>query len=153
MTSVASLASSAVESIDAPEGTETRRRSDTVERKRILVVDDDRDIRGLLDSVLTDHGYAVTVASHGVEALRLLHAEYVLGNGRVPHLILLDVMMPVMDGLEFYTRLRTHHALRQIPVVVITAQPNEYRIPWVVSLAKPMSVPELIATVQRHASP
>ena len=83
---------------------------------RILVVDDDDDLRESMVDALVDTGHTVSSANNGAEALRLL------GGGDVlPDLILLDLMMPVMDGVEFRARQRSDDRLRSIPVVVLSA--------------------------------
>jgi CheY-like chemotaxis protein len=81
----------------------------------VLVVDDDRDIRGTLGHVLVEEGYAAAEAANGVEALRLLRA------GLRPCVIFLDLSMPGMDGWDFRANQLTDPDLSTIPVVVITA--------------------------------
>ena len=81
----------------------------------VLVVDDDADVRELLRRMLESDGYAVVEAENGRAALGALRA------GR-PAVILLDLMMPEMDGFEFVAELRRDEAWRTIPVVVITAK-------------------------------
>lgn len=80
---------------------------------RILVVDDDRMVRTAVGRVLEEEGYAVSYAVDGNDALLKL-------QGDRPDAILLDVMMPGMNGREFLKTLREHHD-RDIPVVVMTA--------------------------------
>lgn len=119
-------------------------------RKRILVIDDDWDVRDSLAMVLEDVGYYVQTAANGVLAMNLITTEFTLSNGeRVPDLILLDVMMPVMDGLQFYKWLRDRAHLSNIPIVIITAGSTS-GIPWVVSLAKPFDLQALLDTVARE---
>src|SRR5215213_7431302 len=85
------------------------------EQSTILVVDDDHAIRDSLTELLEDEGYVVARAENGQEAL-----EFLRSNG-APCLILLDLMMPVMDGYEFMDRTQGDPQLADIPVVVITA--------------------------------
>ena len=85
------------------------------ENARILVVDDDVDLRRSLAEVLTEAGYAVSCARNGEEALRQLQTD------RVPSAILLDLAMPVMDGWTFRERMRGDPRLADIPTVVISA--------------------------------
>jgi CheY-like chemotaxis protein len=80
-----------------------------------LVVDDDPDIRDALVELLEDEGYRAVSASNGQEAL------VYLGSREAPCVILLDLMMPVMDGWEFRRRQQNDPRWSQIPVVVITA--------------------------------
>jgi CheY-like chemotaxis protein/two-component sensor histidine kinase len=81
----------------------------------VLVVDDDPEVRQLLRRMLESEGYAVGEAENGRVALERL-------RGESPSLILLDLMMPEMDGFEFVAELRRHEGWRAIPVVVITAR-------------------------------
>lgn len=81
----------------------------------ILVVEDDLDIRDALREILEDEGYEARSAANGAEALELLN--------RVPKpgLVLLDLMMPVMDGYQFLEIFRANPKFADIPVVVVTA--------------------------------
>jgi GAF domain-containing protein/CheY-like chemotaxis protein len=81
----------------------------------VLVVDDDAEVRQLLRRMLESEGFAVVEAENGRVALERL-------RGESPSLILLDLMMPEMDGFEFVSELRRHESWRAIPVVVITAR-------------------------------
>jgi CheY-like chemotaxis protein len=83
--------------------------------ERILVVDDDRDIRDAMCDWLVDEGYASAAVANGQEAL-----SYLRTHDR-PCLILLDLMMPVMDGWEFRRLQLADPQLASIPVVAITA--------------------------------
>ena len=111
----------------------------------ILIVDDDRDIRETLCELLEDRGFAVVTAATGADALRLLRA----GEVR-PSLILLDLMMPVVDGYGFLAAQRADPLLAGLPVAVITAGHgvDQERIgPGVLVLRKPMHLRELLAIV------
>jgi CheY-like chemotaxis protein len=81
----------------------------------VLVVDDDDDIRESLEVLLRLHGYHVATAADGAEALARLKAE-----STRPCVILLDLMMPGMNGFELRTELTADQDLAEIPVVVIT---------------------------------
>ena len=83
--------------------------------RHILVVDDEPDIRNLVQEILEDEGYTVTTADCGEAARKA-------GRTRRPDLILLDLMMPVMHGFEFMERLRADQATCAVPVVVLTAK-------------------------------
>jgi CheY-like chemotaxis protein len=85
-------------------------------QKTILLVDDDCDVTEALSTVLADEGYDVATASNGLEAL-----AYLKSHGPVPCVILLDVMMPVMDGYEFRIEQQLDPTISRIPVVVVTA--------------------------------
>ena len=80
----------------------------------ILVVDDDADIREALCSILEDENYRVASAADGREALDVAAEER-------PSLILLDIMMPVMSGTEFRAAQLADDALRDVPVVILSA--------------------------------
>jgi DNA-binding response OmpR family regulator len=83
--------------------------------RRILVVDDDADIRRLLKELLDRRGFAVTEARDGQEALRAFYDER-------PDLVVLDVQMPVLDGWKTLERIRE---LSDVPVVMLTARSSE----------------------------
>jgi CheY-like chemotaxis protein len=109
-----------VEMLDDPQGTILRERGHMVrsglgETKTILVVDDERDVREALELSLSLEGYQVVTARHGREALDLLE------RGLRPSLVLLDLMMPVMNGRDFLAALRGQPEFDQLPVVVVTA--------------------------------
>ena len=87
--------------------------------RRILVVEDDRDIRESLQDLLEVEGYAVTTAENGRDALEQLQRM------DAPSVILLDLMMPVMSGDEFLRELRKDGALASIPVLVVSAWTDE----------------------------
>jgi len=117
---------------------------------RVLVVDDDTEIRDSLMEVLRDHGYEVLGASNGRDALDKLQ-----GAGEsLPCMIFLDLMMPVMDGAAFREEQLRQPELAAIPVVVISAyrdladkvkamQLSEH-------LGKPLRLDDLIAAARRH---
>lgn len=81
----------------------------------ILLVEDDVDVREALVEALSDRGYAVDTAGDGLVALQALR------GGKRPGLILLDLMMPRMDGVEFRTAQRADPKLADLPVVLLSA--------------------------------
>jgi CheY-like chemotaxis protein len=85
-------------------------------KKTIMVVDDDDEVREAVSELLENHGYAVIPASNGREALDELQIRHMK-----PAMILLDVMMPVMDGRSFCAEQQSDPEIRDIPVVVFTA--------------------------------
>jgi CheY-like chemotaxis protein len=85
-----------------------------------MVVEDDQDVRTSLVQALEDEGYAVSAAENGQEALTLLRAATEI----LPRLILLDLMMPVLDGQGFLAEQSRDARLAQIPVLVLTASGN-----------------------------
>jgi DNA-binding response OmpR family regulator len=114
------------------------------DRARVLVVDDDDDIRGLLRDLLTRAGYDVAEVPDGRAALRLLLEE-------PPELVILDVTMPGIDGYATLERIRD---LSDVPVLMLTARTQELeRVRgWTTGandyLAKPFGRQELLASVQ-----
>jgi len=82
----------------------------------VLVVDDDHDLREAVSTVLEERGFHILGACNGREALDLLR-----GDGERPSAILLDLMMPVMDGLQFREEQLSDPELSPIPVIVMTA--------------------------------
>jgi CheY-like chemotaxis protein len=83
-------------------------------RYRLLVVDDDREIRETLRAVLEDEGFTVAVAANGAEAIAKLEE-------RPPRLVLLDLMMPVVDGWEVLAHVRADPALADVRVCVCSS--------------------------------
>jgi DNA-binding response OmpR family regulator len=85
--------------------------------KRILIVDDEFGIADIVAEILTEHGYAASIAINGKLALASM-AEH------RPDLVLLDVMMPVLDGVGTLLAMRADDNLRDVPVVMMTALPE-----------------------------
>ena len=88
-------------------------------KEKVLVVDDEFEIRDLLSRFLTEEGYEVIVASNGEEALELAETEN-------PEVILLDIKMPGIDGIEICKRLKAKEKTRFIPVIMATALWDTY---------------------------
>jgi two-component system alkaline phosphatase synthesis response regulator PhoP len=86
-----------------------------VDRKRILVVDDEIYIVHILEFTLTMEGYEVLTAADGEEALRRLEQDR-------PDLVVLDIMMPKVDGYEVLRRIRADEEFRQLPVILLSAK-------------------------------
>ena len=114
---------------------------------RVMVDDDDPDILATVDQILATEGYEVLRARNGAEALAVLEVRY-------PDVIILDLMMPVMDGWEFHRRL-TEHPAAAIPVIVVSADRDLSRKAASIAangyIAKPFDVDYLIDTVNRFA--
>jgi CheY-like chemotaxis protein len=87
------------------------------DRHVILVVDDDHDLRESLRDVLEEEGFATIGACNGKEAIDILRG----GGHPLPRVILLDIMMPVMTGLDVVERIRREVAFAKTPVVFMTA--------------------------------
>jgi len=116
---------------------------------KVLVVDDEEDVRTFLLTVLADAGAALCEAASGEEAIRVAVAES-------PDLITLDLSMPGMGGVQAYVALRDHPGTGHIPVCVVTGHP-EFRAviyerpvrPPEGYLDKPVEPEQLVATVRR----
>jgi CheY-like chemotaxis protein len=109
----------------------------------VLIVEDDPDIREFMGLLLRFHGYETSVASNGAEALDRLAEQR-------PCVILLDVMMPVMDGWEFRARQLADPSLADIPVVCLTAMYDPGDVVArlrVQCLQKPIDFPVLLDAV------
>ena len=113
----------------------------------ILVADDEEDVRELVTYRLTRSGYNVIGARDGLEALEL-------ATERAPDLMVLDVMMPKLDGYELTRRVRAEEALRSIPVILLTARSQEsdvdrgFEVGADDYLRKPFNPDELVARVR-----
>jgi DNA-binding response OmpR family regulator len=113
----------------------------------ILVADDEEDLRELVAYRLTRSGYEVIAAADGQEALQL-------ARERPPDLMVLDVMMPRLDGYELTRRVRAEESLRSVPVILLTARSQEsdvsrgFEVGADDYLKKPFSPDELVARVR-----
>jgi CheY-like chemotaxis protein len=114
--------------------------------RRVLVVDDDEEIRGLLELVLEAEGYEVLIAPNGARALEL-------ADRHRPDLILLDMRMPVMDGWAF-ARTYREHPQPHAPIVVMTAAPDAGQRAAEVQadgfVGKPFDLPELVSMINSN---
>ena len=128
-------------------------RSPQTKRPRVLVVDDDPVIRSTVAELLIDEGYEVEQAGDGAEALQLM-------RGSMPNAIVLDLMMPVLDGWAFVERCRALPDSADVPIVVMSATHGLHETAERLHamgvravVAKPFDVDALIAIVQRYAPP
>jgi two-component system, chemotaxis family, chemotaxis protein CheY len=114
----------------------------------VLVVEDDKDNREMLGEMLALSGYRPVLAADGLEAMRLLGLER-------PCVILLDLMMPRMDGCAFRKAQLEVEALRAIPVVVVSADANAERkardIKAAACLAKPLDPDDVLELVRQYS--
>ena len=116
--------------------------------KKILAVDDEKHIVRLVQVNLERAGYEVVIANDGKEALEKVQAEN-------PDLVVLDVMMPYMDGFEVLQNLRRNPATRDIPVIMLTAKAQDADVfkGWQSGvdcyLTKPFNPMELLSFVKR----
>lgn len=111
----------------------------------VLVVDDELDIREAVAEALTDEGFVVFAARDGAEALRELRLH-------PPSIVLLDLMMPGMNGWEFCRARERDPALSAIPVIVISALGRVSGLHAAAFLQKPFDLDALVAAVRQHAS-
>jgi CheY-like chemotaxis protein len=111
---------------------------------RILIIEDDADIRAALSEALVGEGYSVSEARDGIEGLQSALAEE-------PDLILLDLMMPRMDGWAFRAAQQANPRIAGIPVVIVSAaQPQDlHDIDAAAHLHKPFELGALLEAVER----
>jgi CheY-like chemotaxis protein len=110
----------------------------------VLVVEDDLDIRSALHGFLSDEGYRVFTAENGKAGLQVMEKEK-------PGLVLLDLMMPVMNGWEFLEEKSHNPTTAKTPVLVISAVPGNPSIPGALGfLKKPIDLDRLIDFVELY---
>lgn len=110
----------------------------------ILVVDDDEPTRNSLREILEDEGYRVETASNGQEAIDKLERD------EPPDLILLDLMMPVMDGWEFLAHQKSRSPSRPVPIVLLSGMAFIRDAPGVADfLSKPIRPDKLLSCIKR----
>lgn len=117
-------------------------------RPKILIVEDNSDVRRLYAIGLNQRGFEVKLAANGAEAMERIASEK-------PDVILLDWLLPLMDGGEVLTRLSGDTVTAAIPIIVISGQPAPERIDpriqcW---LTKPVSVDDLVARINSAPHP
>jgi CheY-like chemotaxis protein len=108
----------------------------------VLVVEDDPGIRESVCQILEDEGFPTIAACNGKEALATLRTLEPL-----PRLILLDLMMPIMNGWEFYELISRDKSVSSIPVVVMSAQEPDLYLGSLRLLRKPLALDQLLSTV------
>ena len=117
-----------------------------VDRKRVLVIDDDLPLRGMLAAALRQHGFQVLLAGDGAEGQRALTIHN-------PDLILLDLAMPDVNGWDFLQRLQETGHLGKVPIIVVSAhvrvEPQALLQMGVSAiLPKPFNLPDLLAVIE-----
>jgi CheY-like chemotaxis protein len=127
------------------------KRMDTPTHCPVLVVEDDEGLREMMAQLLTLEGFQTATVANGQEALAYLHAS------SRPEVILLDLMMPVMDGWEFRRHQQADPALAGVPVIVLSAldQARATNVEAVAFLKKPLDFDRLLDLVRQycHDSP
>jgi DNA-binding response OmpR family regulator len=110
---------------------------------RVLIVDDERDIRDSLEEFFRDEGFEVSTAADGAEAMTKL------GQSPLPCAVLLDLIMPVLSGVEVYGRMQADARLKNVPVIISTSDPS--RAPsGVLIMKKPIDLNRLLQTIRQH---
>lgn len=112
--------------------------------KTVFVVDDEFDLTATLRAILEGEGYRAETCANGKEALRRLEAG-------PPDLVIMDVMMPLLSGLEVLRAMRLLPGLASVPVVLMSCAPPAVRqedYGWQALLRKPFTLPALLATVE-----
>lgn len=115
----------------------------------ILLVEDDDFIRQEVSEALQDEGYSVSTAAHGKEALALL------AEGEKPSVVLLDLMMPVMNGWEFLKAFKKDESYAGIPVVILSAFADRATIiggDAISVLRKPINLDALFSVLSEHCT-
>ncbi|WP_242341007.1 MULTISPECIES: response regulator [Anaeromyxobacter] len=118
--------------------------------RSILLVEDDDGIRDSVAECLVSEGYAVAPVENGKEALRWLR------DAAPPDLIVVDLVMPVMNGAQLIDALREDATLRDIPIVLMTAAASTPAMPLPRVngyLSKPFELGVLLDTIERHSAP
>lgn len=110
---------------------------------RILVADDEQPIADILTTILTDEGYDVVCVYDGAAALAAIERE-------PPALLISDIMMPRLSGIELARRVRAQEAGTHLPIILISAAPPPtVALPHTVVLTKPFDIEEVVALVAR----
>lgn len=111
-------------------------------RARVLIVEDDADLRRMFRQALSFAGFEVDEAADGLEALRALERD-------LPDAVVLDLGLPLLSGSVVRQEIAAHAHTRQIPVIVVTGQPGAHdRLDAACILRKPVSTYRLIETVR-----
>jgi DNA-binding response OmpR family regulator len=116
-------------------------------KPRVLCIDDDRVTLTILQDTLASHGFAVATALDGPQGLAAARRDR-------PHLILIDIMMPGLDGFEVCRRLRADPAFRETPLIILTAMDDPklnvkgFQAGATLALRKPFQPQKLVSTIQ-----
>ena len=115
----------------------------------VLVVEDDADAREMYEVLLAASGFRVVCAGNGLDGINRARASH-------PDLIVMDVSLPAVDGLEASRRLKNDEATRDIPIVALTGNPidePERRLMFAATLLKPCLPDVLVAEIRRRVGP
>jgi CheY-like chemotaxis protein len=119
-------------------------------QKKVLLVEDDLEIRDVLQDLLEAEGYDVIPASHGRQALDYLEGA---PAGGLPDLVVLDLMIPFVDGTQVLATMKGDPKLSPIPVVVLSAVVRELPVGAVAFLPKPVPLQKLFDTIRDFVRP
>jgi CheY-like chemotaxis protein len=118
--------------------------------KQALIIDDSIDMQELLTLLLGSQGYETDCSSNGEEAIEILNS-----GRRLPSVILLDLRMPVMDGISFLDFQKQSHRLKDIPIIMMTAEDDieslKKKTSTVEILTKPLSMASVLSAVERSS--
>lgn len=133
-----------------PHGSKPAKRVADVDKKRVLVIDDDLPLRGMLAAALRQHGYQVFLAGDGGEG----HRAFLLHN---PDVVLLDLAMPDVNGWDFLQRVQESGRRGRVPIIVVSAhlriEPQAVLQMGVKAIVpKPFHLPDLLELIE-HLSP
>ncbi|MEK6374179.1 MAG: response regulator [Acidobacteriota bacterium] len=133
-----------------PQPAARSKRTAEVTKKRVLVIDDDLPLRGMLAAALRKHGFQVLLAGDGAEGQRALTIHH-------PDVVLLDLAMPNVNGWDFLQRLRETGHLGRTPIIVVSAHLRHdpqavLQMGVSAILPKPFNLPDLINLIE-HLSP
>ena len=127
-----------------------RPRQEVTRRTGVMIVDDDAGVREALRGVVEDEGCEAICARDGFEALSIL------GSGPIPSLMLLDIMMPGLDGISLATRLRAATPFSSLPLVMLSASENvaahARTVGAVAHFRKPFQLDDLLAVIRSYSS-
>ena len=116
-------------------------------QKTVLLAEDDLEIRDILQDLLEAEGYDVVPASHGRQALEFLQGARG-NNDKLPDLVVLDLMMPLVDGHQVLDTMKSDPVLAPIPVVVLSAVARERPIGAAAFLRKPIPLQKFFDTIK-----
>ncbi len=114
-------------------------------QKTVLLAEDDLEIRDILQDLLEAEGYDVIPASHGRQALEFLRSAR---GSKLPDLVVLDIMMPLVDGHQVLDEMKKDPVLAEIPVVVLSAAVRERPAGAAAFLRKPIPLQKLFDTIR-----
>ena len=116
--------------------------------KKVLVVDDDLDVRKLVSKLVERGGYQAIAAVNGIEGMNIIKEDK-------PDLIILDILMPKQSGVRMYRELKTNEALRDIPVIVLSAiaPKSFFRSQEILDEFAGQSIPEPEAYIEKPEEP